>query len=166
MGNKILVEIKYTDKDIRDAMFEIINRINRLWVVSACMFVVIVCIFFVEIKSGFSSYYNGLICVFIITYLIFLMLIYIYPINRYIDVYKRRGDSTFIFTDEKIEVSRKDVQSSCNWGLFIKAFELSKCFVLMDTNKALTILPKRSFKSESDIENIRNIISRKMKVFK
>ncbi|WP_348982320.1 YcxB family protein [Desulfosporosinus sp. FKB] len=147
-------------------MFEIINRINRLWVVSACMLIVIVCVSFVEIKNGFSNYYNGLICVFLVTYFIFLVLFYIYPINRYIDVYKLRGDSTFIFTIEKIEIQRKDIQSSCNWSLFNKAFELSKCFALRDTNKALTILPKRSFKSESDIEEFRNILSRKMKVYK
>lgn len=161
-----MVKIKYTDKDIRKAIFEIINRIYRLWVVSVCFFIVIGSIFIIEIRNGFSGYYSGLIVVLIFIYLIFLAFYYIYPINRYIDVYKQRRESIFIFTDDNIEVFREDIQSLGKWSLFIKVYELNDYFVLRDKNKALTILPKRSFDTESDIQEFRNILRSKMKIYK
>ncbi|MCM1565545.1 MAG: YcxB family protein [Dehalobacter sp.] len=166
MEDKIIVEISYTDKDIRNAVFEVINRINSLWVLSVCAFFVLGLVLFITIKNGFSAYYNGLLIVFLIISLLFFAIYYIYPINRYIKVYKIWKVSTFIFTSENIEIIRDYAQSICKWTMFIKACELKRYFILVDINKSLTILPKSAFGDESDIEKFKNILASKMKLLK
>jgi hypothetical protein len=158
LESKIVVEVEYTDKDIRDALFQGINKINQFWVVTLCVFIAIGCVLILEFRNEFSNYFNGMITLFLIAYFVFIFYCYINPMNKYVELYRRRKYCTYIFSNESIELVRPEIQSTGKWSIFNKAFELKKYFILVDTNRALTIIPKRAFKNESDIEGFRNLI--------
>jgi hypothetical protein len=165
----IEVKISYCDKDIKQAMFYIINHIYRLWVVVLCSILVVLGILFYGISKGFDDYLFGLTFVFAFITLLFDGFCYQRPINGYISFYRKRKGGKYIFSENDIKAIGEEIQSTFIWSVFKKAYDIPSALVFIDENRFMYIFPKRCFDNLADIEQLQQLMSsniKSMKVYK
>jgi YcxB-like protein len=63
-----------------------------------------------------------------------------------------------IFNAEGIRFESEDARGEYKWSLFLRIIESKKVFVLLQTTHAATYIPKRCFRSPSDVELLRQLI--------
>lgn len=166
MQKVVEVEIKYSDKDIKQAISYVIIHINMIWIcLLACPVVAIGTILY-GLVCGFNNNINVLVVIFLLLSLIIYAMYYQMPINRYIDFYRKRKGGTYIFSSEQIEIVGEDIQSVCAWSLFKKACDIPAAFLLTDDNGILYIFPKYLFKSSEDVQTVQQFICENIKNFK
>jgi hypothetical protein len=71
-----------------------------------------------------------------------------------------------IFDDGGIAVHWQDVDAHYKWEYYKEAVEGSREFILVYGKRLYITIPKKAFRSESEIESFRNLLKRKVPKFK
>ncbi len=158
MDKKVIVNVKYTDKEISSALVEYINCVLHSWVILPCVGIFIIGVLFAGLKSGFSSYINILLLIFIIVFILAVYYFYLRPIRGYQKIYQNRAEAVFEFSVEVIRITRDLSQSICKWDLFPMVYETKRYISLIDQNKAITFVPKKYFESDDELRYLQDIL--------
>lgn len=157
MGKSVEVKVKCLKKDISNVINYIMIRSNRLWVALPVYAFVCLLTALFGMEDGFDNYIYGLLAAYSLA-LFFTFAYYCWiPINKYTDYYAKRDETTYIFTEESIEMFGKAVRSVCKWSIFKKAFACPNTIILIDSNRFVLIFPKRCFYSTEDIKDFEEI---------
>ena len=70
-------------------------------------------------------------------------------------------EKKFVFTENDFEVSSPFVNATVKWEAFSKILELKDFLLIYDTSLTAHIIPRRSFDSEIDLENVINLLKSK-----
>ncbi|MDQ2087963.1 YcxB family protein [Herbivorax sp. ANBcel31] len=166
MEKVVEVEIRYSDKDIKQALSYLILQLNMFWICLISCPIIVVGIFLYGLIYGFSNNTNGLIISFLVLSVIIYIVYYYLPISRYLDFYRKRNGGTYIFSSKQIESIGKEVQSIFNWSVFKKAYDIPTAFLLADENEFLYIFPKNLFENSKDILTMQQLISENIENYK
>lgn len=158
MDKKVVVTVRYTDKDISTAIIEYLNSVLKFWVILPCIGIFIFGTLYAGVKNGFSPYLKGLLSVVIIIFILAVYYYYVRPIRGYQRVYQSRVESKFEFSIDNIQVIRDLSESSLKWDLFLRVIETKKYFYFEDQNKALTIIPKKCINNDEEVQVLREIV--------
>jgi hypothetical protein len=69
-----------------------------------------------------------------------------------------RRPRRLVFGPEGIRFEAEDARGEYKWSLFMRIIETKKVFMLLQTTRAATYIPKRCFHSPSDVELLRQLI--------
>jgi hypothetical protein len=69
-----------------------------------------------------------------------------------------RRPRRLIFRTEGIQFESQDARGEYKWSLFMRVIETREIFLLLQTAHAATYIPKRCFRSPSDVELLRQLI--------
>lgn len=73
-----------------------------------------------------------------------------------------RGELTYDFQPEGVQVVTTTSNSFMKWEAFIKSKETPNLFLLFLTKQMCHMVPKRAFASEADLESLRVLLSEKI----
>ena len=166
MERIVEVGINYCDKDVKQAISYIINKLYKIWFILICISAVILSMLIYGYIYGFSSYLKGQTIVFTVCGFLFYVIYYQIPVNRYVAFYRKRKGGTYTFSDQDIKIVGEEVQSICAWSIFKKGYDIPNSFLLSDENKFFYIFPKRCFDNVADIEILQQLMLDKIKDFK
>lgn len=162
MVEEITVEISCRDKEIRKVLTYFFNRKYKVWVMFPCFTAVFAILVYNAVISRFNVYYSGLILVFLLTFLVFYVRFYSWPINSYMNFYNSRKGRTFIFDENEVRILSENVHSTCKWSIFKKAYDLPSAYILLDENGFAYIFLKHCMKGTPDIDALGKLIKSKM----
>lgn len=164
--SNVEVNVSYQNKDIRQAISYIINRIYKLWAAMLCFIIVILVMIIYGYINEFTDYNIGLILVFSFAALIFYTYYFKMPVNGYLKYYKKRKGGQYFFSEDNIKVIGEDIQSTFSWSLFKKAYSIPSAILFYDDNNFIYVFPKRCFINNKDIELLDDLTQKLIKIYK
>ena len=75
--------------------------------------------------------------------------------TKYKDEYRLK------FTPDHIEFKTSAIDSTIDWGFYNNSWETDEFFYLFNTQRTVSIIPKRAFKNDSDLSGFARLISEK-----
>ncbi len=76
------------------------------------------------------------------------------------------GDTTVRFSDDQIDVSNPIGESDLNWSFYQSALESDDFFMPMISKRSFSIIPKRVFASEEEMDSFRSLLESKLGAIK
>ena len=156
------ITVAYSECEIKKALSFYILRICDLRTYALITYPILVAAIVISLAF---NYYPLLSLVFLLIGVVLFYLYYQWPITRYLRYFEKRKESNYHFDYEKIIIARKEVQSECLWSVFKKAYEIPSAFLLLDEIKFVYVLPKTCFTSTSELEQMRDMLSKKFSGF-
>ena len=166
MSQNVCINIEYSGRDVKNAILNVQNKVNHIWVGFPLVFMFILGPVLVGVTKGFDTYTKGLTIVLIGAFFVYSGYYYLIPINRYNEFYKKIHKWTFIFSNDSVESIRDSVQSKVSWSVLKKVCEFDNSFILIDENKFLIIIPKRFFNNKTDEETVARLLKDNVKYYK
>ena len=115
---------------------------------------------------GFENYIYALILICVILGILLYVFLYKKPISSYINFYKNRKESSYIFSEKGIQLVNGDGHKNFDWSLFVDAYDIPSAFILSDEKMIYYIFPKRCFNNLTDIEEMKKLLLSKNKNYK
>ena len=166
MLNEIEAKISYNVNDIKIAVMYIINNIKKVWKIFPIISIIIIGLVFYGMTMGFENYIYALILICVILGILLYVFLYNKPISSYINFYKNRKESSYIFSEKGIQLVNGDGHKNFDWSLFVDAYDIPSAFILSDEKMIYYIFPKRCFNNLTDIEEMKKLLLSKNKNYK
>lgn len=100
------------------AIFYIINNVKRSWKILLTIVIILTVLVIYGITNGFESYLYGLILLCLALIVFFYFIFYKRPINSYIEFYRKRKESIYLFSEKGLQIAGDDGEKLFDWSLF------------------------------------------------
>jgi hypothetical protein len=159
----IEVNIVYHENEIKKAISFYLLKIKNMRIYAIVAYAILG---LATIASLFYCFYDsaylGLPIMFLFIWFIIHYIYYIRPLQAYKEYYMKQKGAMYRFRHDNVFRTNDEAQSTIQWTVYIKAYETTSAFLLIDRNEFICVFPKNCFDSVSDLEDIRRLLITKM----
>ena len=165
MSQEIVVDVRYSDTEIRKALKYTCKYIYHARIALWGLPLLTAVIAGYGALDGFSNNTMSLLAAAATLTIIHYLFYYRIPTERYVAFYRKRKGGTYTFSQNEIKIVGIEMQMVCAWSLYKKAMEIPNSFLLLDENKFIYVFQKNCFNTQEDIQNFRILLKESVSKF-
>ena len=156
------LKFRYDPKEYEEAMrlhFSSVIKLKRDIIIGFMLLIFgLICLYYFE----YSFIWILDIALSIVLLLISFSAYYIIPKLAFNRDPKLKDDYNLIFNNDEIIFNTEKLNSTLEWKIYDKVLENTKFFLIYWGKYTFTVIPKRAFKDEMEINNFRNLLKEKI----
>ncbi len=162
MSEPIILRFKYNRQEyIKAARFHFTRTMTLKLDLAVAAITALVAVYWIK-THGLSWLSMAALCATVLLLLVVICALFIVPIQLYRGSEKLKQQYELVFSEEGIQFKTEDIDSHLKWELYKRWIENQEFFIMYHGKNEFSVIPKRVFRDEAELNGFRELIRRKV----